>query len=302
MPLPSASEGASGVAAAPHRSPAPSPSVESLPFVEAPVTHVVRGPDKPVVRTAALTGGAPERLAAYTAFDVRIRDLRPVADRFSLDREGFALVRHDTSVRDFRDDDEVRRVYYPEIQALLRDAAGAAEVVVFDHTLRVDDGTGDSGNGLRAPVRLVHNDYTEKSGPQRVRDLLPSDEAERWLAGRFAVINVWRPVRGPVETAPLALADATSMQPGDFVAADLVYPDRVGEIYDVAHDPRHRWYYVPRMERHEALLLKCYDSALDGTARFTAHTAFDDPTTPAGAAPRESIEIRTLVRFPDAVH
>jgi hypothetical protein len=81
------------------------------------------------------------------------------------------------------------------------------------------------------------------------------------------------------------------------VIADLVYPDRVGEIYQFRHRPEHRWYYFPRLAPDEALLIKCYDSATDGPARFTAHAAFDDPTTPAGAPARESIEVRTLVLY-----
>jgi hypothetical protein len=45
----------------------------------------------------------------------------------------------------------------------------------------------------------------------------------------------------------------------------------------------------------EALLLKCFDSRIDGRARFAPHSAFADPTTPPNAPPRESIELRTLV-------
>jgi hypothetical protein len=144
---------------------------------------------------------------------------------------------------------------------------------------------------------MVHNDYTAKSGPQRVRDLFGADDAEALLRKRFAIINVWQPIAGPVETAPLALTDARSIAADDLVPLDLVYPDRTGEIYNVAFGPDHRWYYVPRMERTEALLIKGYDSLADGRARFTPHTAFDDPTTPADAAPRHSIEARTLAFF-----
>ncbi len=114
---------------------------------------------------------------------------------------------------------------------------------------------------------------------------------------RFAVINVWRPIRGPVLTAPLALADAQSVEPRDIVAADLVYPDRTGEIYYAAHNPQHRWVYYPHMERNEALLIKGYVSRTDGRARFALHTAFNDPTTPPNGAPRESIVVRALVFF-----
>ncbi len=144
-------------------------------------------------------------------------------------------------------------------------------------------------------MRRVHNDYTEASAPRRLADLLgPGAEP---TGRRFAVINVWRPIRGPVQTAPLALADAQSVEPRDIVAADLVYPDRTGEIYYATYNPGHRWVYYPRMDRSEAILIKGYDSLDDGSARFALHTAFDDPTTPPNAAPRESIEVRALVFF-----
>ncbi|MBT5413843.1 MAG: methyltransferase, partial [Rhodospirillaceae bacterium] len=147
-------------------------------------------------------------------------------------------------------------------------------------------------------VRQAHNDYTEISGPQRVRDLVDDPaEAERLAEGRFAVINVWRPIRGPLLRAPLAVADARSVAEGDLQAADLVYPDRVGEIYELAYGSQHGWYYVPAMTADEALLIKSYDSARDGRARFTPHSAFDDPTMPEDAPPRESIEVRVLAFF-----
>jgi hypothetical protein len=173
---------------------------------------------------------------------------------------------------------------------------GADRVHIFDNTVRrrVPGAEDRWGGGPRQPVPRVHVDHTVKSGPQRVRDLLP-DEAERLLLGRVQIINLWRPLRGPLLDMPLAVADAQSVRPEQLIASDLVYKDRVGETYSVTYDPRHRWYYVPRMESDEVLLLKCYDSKTDGRARFAPHTAFADPTTPADAPPRESIELRALV-------
>ena len=112
------------------------------------------------------------------------------------------------------------------------------------------------------------------------------------------MINLWRPIRGPLRDAPLAVCDARTVAAGDLVASDLVYRDRVGETYGVTYNPEHRWFYVPDMQPDEALLLKCYDSSIDGRARFAPHTAFDDPTAPADMLPRESIELRTLVFHP----
>lgn len=266
----------------------------ALDYVEAELRHLVPGDEKPAIPIVPQGERQPGLSLEYAKNSARIHNARPLTGQFSLDKEGLALVNHKTAVKDFFDEDEVANVYYPEVENLIKDMTGASKVVVFDHTRRVE---GDSG-GDREPVHLVHNDYTPLSGPQRVRDLLEKEEAEALLQGRFAVINVWRSIAGTIESQPLAVADAQSMEPEDFIATDLVYPDRIGEIYNVAFNPNHRWYYFSKMKRDEVMLLKCYDSAVDGTARFTAHSAFHDPTTPEDHAPRESMEIRTLVFFP----
>jgi hypothetical protein len=218
------------------------------------------------------------------------------AKDFVLDRDGFRFVRHDTRINDFFDEAEIRRVYYPEMEALIKAESGAKRVVVFDHTLRTANDDERAARKIREVVPRVHNDYTEWSGPQRVRDILP-DEADELLKKRFAIIQVWRPIRHPVETFPLAIADARTISFDDFVISERRYPNRVGQTYAVAYKPRHHWYWFPRMQRDEALVFKVYDSETDGRARWTAHTAFNDETAPANARPRESIEIRTLAFF-----
>ncbi len=252
---------------------------------EQPFTYT-GGPGSTEIRT----GGTPDPRV------VTIRNGRPVADRFALEHNGFRFLPHDTAMRDFFDEDEVRRIYYAEMEALVKAETGASRVVVFDHTLRTADDELREARKIREVVRRVHNDYTEWSGPQRVRDLLP-DEAEALLQRRFAIVQVWRPIRHPVESFPLALCDARSMSPKDFVISERRYPNRVGQTYAVTYNPEHRWYWFPRMRREEALIFKVFDSLKDGRARWTAHTAFDDPTTPPNARPRESIEIRTLAFF-----
>ena len=227
---------------------------------------------------------------------MKIRDGRPMKDEFDLEVTGFEFVDHETRVRDFFDPEELKRVYYPEVEELIKKVAGASRVVVFDHTLRSGDEAEREARLVREPVLNVHNDYTEWSGPQRVRDVLP-DEAEELLKRRFAIIQVWRAINQPIESNPLAIADARSLAAGDLIRAERRYPNRVGETYRVGYNPEHRWYYFPRMRRDEALVFKVFDSATDGRARFTAHSSFVDPTTPAGARPRQSIEARTLAFF-----
>jgi hypothetical protein len=233
----------------------------------------------------------------YEACQVTIRNGR-LSDRvFSLDREGFELVRHETKMKDFYNDAELRAVYYPEIEALVKRMTGADRVLVFDHTLRAENDAVREEKFASRPVRSVHNDYTEWSGPQRVRDLLPQEEAEALLKHRFEVIQVWRPVRNPVASAPLAIADSQSIAARDLVGTERRYPDRVGEIYHLKYNPDHRWFYFPNMQTDEAIAFKCYDSMKDGRSRWSAHAAFDDPNSPPQAPARESIEMRTLAFF-----
>lgn len=269
-----------------------------LPAVEAALTYLGKMAEKPFNYTYDPPPGQPRTNALHEEHVMPIHDARPVAAELSLDREGFALVRRPSAVRDFYDPEELRRVYYPETERIVAEATGAGRVVIFDHTIRrrlpqVEDRT---AGVPRQPVARVHNDYTVQSGPQRVRDLMGS-EAEALLRRRFAFINLWRPIRGPLLDAPLAMCDARSLDFSDLVPSDLIYPDRKGETYAVSFNPAHRWFYVPAMTSEEALLLKCYDIDAPGIARFSPHTAFEDPTTPADAPPRESIEVRTIAFF-----
>jgi len=266
--------------------------------VQAFMNYIADSDEKPVYYAYEPPPGT-RQTGQFLPHSVAIRNGRGFLDELSLDKQGFSLVNDDTSARDFYDREEVQRVYYPEVEHLLKNRTGASKVVIFDHQVRCLPMAQRGERGAREYAKVVHNDYTAKSGPRRVRDHLPAGEAEAALKHRFAEINVWRPIRGPVESSPLALCDGRSIAPGDLMASDLIYPDKIGETYRFKHNPNHRWFYFPRMERHEAILLKCYDCKEDGRARFTAHTAFEDPATPPDAAPRESIEVRALIFWPE---
>jgi hypothetical protein len=250
------------------------------------VFTIVAGPGG----TDTRSGGKPDPRR------VTIHNGRLQATDFVLERNGFRFVRHDTKMKEFFDEDEIRRVYYPEMEALIKAESGARRVVVFDHTLRTADDESRESKKIREVVRRVHNDYTEWSAPQRVRDILP-DEAEQLLQRRFAIIQVWRPIRYPVETYPLAMADAQTLSAADMIVSERRAPTRVGQTYAIKYNPAHKWYWFPHMRREEAYVFKVFDSMKDGRARWTAHTAFEDPTTPPHARPRESIEIRTMAFF-----
>ncbi len=272
---------------------------DTLPYVEAELNYLAPMAERPRYYAYEVEPGEHRSNMTHEPHTVRIRDLRPIASEAALDRQGFALVEHKTAVRDFWDNDEVRRVYYPEAERFIADVTGASRVFIFDHLQRrrVPGLTDRMPDGPRQPATRVHVDHTARSGPQRVRDLLP-DDAEELLKGRVQVINMWRPIRGPLRDAPLAVCDARTVDPVDLVPSDLVYRERVGETYSVKWNPAHEWYYVPEMRRDDALLLKIADTKTDGRARFMPHTSFTDPTTPPDAFPRESIELRTLVFHP----
>lgn len=230
--------------------------------------------------------------------EVEIHDGWPEVDRLSADREGFEL--HDFVGRfdQFDDDASVQRELYSQVIDFVKRHSGAKRVVVFDHTIRkrLPADLKVQTTVQRPAVLLVHSDYTVKSGPQRVRDILPH-EADELLARRVAFYNVWKPLYRRVEELPLAMCDATTHDPGDMLLMDLKYRERTGEIYVMRWSPKHRWVYFPQMEASQALLLKTYDSETDGRARFMGHTAFEDPTTPPDAPRRESIEVRTMAFF-----
>jgi hypothetical protein len=235
--------------------------------------------------------------------EVAIHDVRNVARELSVDRQGLVLVDHpDGAMHDFRDEQALRSAYYPSVERLVREVTGAARVLTFDHTHRSSAVARRIADGTDIAVEEAHNDYTERSGPRRIRELLPGlapgEDLDALMRGRHAIFNVWRPTNGPVEQWPLAVCDMQTMKLADFVDAELKWSHRTGYICAVRHNPAHRWLYVPNVDVDEALVFKCYDSADHGAGvRFGAHTAFVDPTSRNDARPRESIEVRTIALF-----
>jgi hypothetical protein len=271
------------------------PSVTAKEIV-APIPYTVDTGEKLVNETFGPGNIHLRKAGTHELRQMTVRNGRPVANSLSLDTHGFVFVEHKTKVSDFLDEAQLKGIYYKEVEQLIKNAAGASRVMVFDHTLRSGDATSRETKLLREPVLSAHNDYTEWSGPNRLREFLP-DEADRLLARRFAIIQVWRAINQPIRSAPLAIADARSIDPQDLLTAERRYPHRVGQTYHLKHNPNHRWFYFPEMRRDEALVFKVYESEKEGRARFVPHTAFDDPGSPSGAPPRESIEVRAFAFF-----
>jgi hypothetical protein len=272
-------------------------AVADVKTVVAPLNFLAPMAEKPVAYNYEPPPGIPVRTGQRIAHHVRIRDARPMIGELSLDKQGFVLLQHRTAVTNFYDEEQIKAVYYPECERVMQEATRAVRVVAFDHIVRNAALAAIKGSGIKMPAKGVHNDYTAWSSPKRVRDLM-GDEAEALLKNRFAIINLWRPIRGPLLESPLALCDAQSLEEENLIASDLKYPDRIGETYSITYNPNQRYYYFPKMQADEAVLIRCFDSALGGPRRFSAHTGFDDPETPADAPPRESIEVRTVVFFP----
>jgi hypothetical protein len=272
-------------------------AVADLKSVVAPLNFLAPMAEKPVAYNYEPPPGVPVRTTKSEEHRVMIRDARPLTNQLSLDKEGFVLLHHQSAVKNFYDEDEIKSVYYPECERVMKEATGAARVVAFDHIVRNAAMAALEGSCIKIPAKRVHNDYTAWSSPKRVRDLM-GEEAEELLKHRFAIINLWRPIRGPVLESPLTLCDAQSLAEEDLVASDLRYPDRTGETYAITYNPNQRYYYFPKMQPDEPVLIRCFDSAPAGAARFSAHTGFDDPTSPPDAPPRESLEVRMLVFYP----
>ena len=263
--------------------------------ITAPINYAVITGEKLVNETFGPDSIRRRTTGSYEQQQMQVRNGRTVKD-LSLDRNGFVLVDHPTAMKDFFDPEELERVYYAEAIALVKRVSGASRVVLFDHTLRSGDQNEREARLIREPVLSAHNDYTEWSGPQRVRDLM-GEEAETLLKRRFAIIQAWRSIAHPIVRNPLAIADARSLAPDDLHISERRYPDRVGQTYRLTYNPAHQWYYFPAMRRDEALVFKVFDSKQDGRARFVPHTSFENPLAPADALPRKSIEIRTLAFF-----
>jgi hypothetical protein len=251
---------------------------------------------RPVNYTFDPPAGVSRNSGEVDVQTVTIRNARNFRG-LTLDVSGFETIWHRSTLNDwtsFQNSERVRAIDYPEVEAALKSHTGADKVVIFDHTLR-DSTIELGGAALREPVRRVHDDQTFASAPRRVARHLAPDEAAWRLERRFAIVNFWRPIGGPVLSAPLAMCDARSIELPDLIPSDLVYPDWVGETYAIAFNPRHRWYWYPQQTPTEATLLKVYDSAQDGRARMSAHSAFNDPTSAPDAPSRRSIEIRSIL-------
>jgi hypothetical protein len=275
----------------------------AAPSVAAELGYLKPIGERPYHYTYEPPNGEPWENCGYDVRPVRIADARGLVSRPSVNVEGFELRDVPTAVSDFLDEEEITRVYYGEAAEIARAATGAKHAHVFDHLVRKRESGrpaltfGRSGNdGKPAANGRIHNDYTEESGKRRL-ELVLKDPGAAAAVERYGIVNVWRSIKGPVLDTPLAVCDARAVSAADLVVSEVRHPKRAGEIYLLRYSRRHRWFYFPAMDRHEALVFKQYDSQVSGVARYTPHAAFDHPDTPREAPLRESIEVRCLVVY-----
>ncbi len=264
-----------------------------LPNVTAAINYIDKAVDKPEFYLFDPESGSRPPPPKVDKRQMSIYDLRRCMSLVSLDDNGFSFTLQHLAELNYHDQTMVRNEYYPMCAKLVQSATGCREVYAFDHNVRE---TNERTEGVFPPVRNAHNDYTDESAPIRVRELM-NERADALLSKRYAFINVWRPLRGPVDTRPLAICDAKSIHTTDFISADLRFPDRNGKIFSVRHNENHRWYYLGAMQNDEIMLIKCFDSVGGEIAKYTAHTSFHEPCDQQVAKGRKSIEVRTIAFF-----
>lgn len=271
-------------------------------MIQARVEYLAERVERPVYyassagRDAAHDINEPMRFVTVDVDDARARTDADEVDEFGLHASGFDLLEFPTRVDNFLDDEQIRSIYEPEIEAFLKSVTGCSRVAIFDHTVRASDPAVREVKQIREPAYLVHNDYTENSGFVCLRENL-GDEAEMLAERRFQIVNIWRPLVDPVEDYPLALCDARSLNIEDLITTERRAPNHVGEIQLAVHDPRHRWFYYPEMRPPEVLLFKTFDSIDGGVTPCSIHSAIRLPDAPASARPRESVESRVFLFY-----
>lgn len=220
---------------------------------------------------------------------VNVTDVREHPNTVNFNNDGITFETFESKVKSFAHNKGWTESYNREIVALLNDSIGASEVLVFDHTVRIDD-----LDATRKPARDVHNDYSSQSANQRLVDLVGPQKAAEYQQGSFAFVNVWRPIENIIKTSPLGFIRPSSMQRNDWLNIELIYPNRQGQILGVLANPKHDWFYRSNMTPNEVIIFNIYDNK--GRPHL-AHSALDIVKQESPDRPRKSIETRTLVRY-----
>ena len=239
-------------------------------------------------------GSRESRRTATSFQDVKIHDARPclVAGTVDLDKSGFTLTQNNTSVGNFRNDDEVTTTYHPEMIDLIRRVTDAKHAFVLNHLVRTETPT-SFNDGY---ARFVHCDYNIKRIYQMSEDLLKKNNVIPQKNWSYVWYNTWQPFDYIVENNPLAFIDWESLPLDDVI--DYYYTGYGDDNLVAApvYNPGHKLCYFPSMLINEVIIIKQLDSR-PGCSVYCPHTSFDDHTAPDGSFPRRSIETRLLAVF-----
>ncbi|KAI0455778.1 S-adenosyl-L-methionine-dependent methyltransferase [Xylaria acuta] len=244
----------------------------------------------------------------WRSYPVTLTDARPMKETFALDIHGFAYF-EDVISQDIidalrrSDSESEKNMYCKHVEQFVREMTGAPRVIVFDHTLRKrrpELGQTQNTDGKEQPATMVHCDQSEKGALRRLKMNIGDDESvEDLLKGRAQMINVWRPLNGPVRDWPLGTMDYQTAEASDMYPCDLLrneYEER-GQTATFIYRDEHEWFYLDQQLNSEVTVIKIWDSEADGVSKFCAHAAFNHPDVPPGTEPRESIEVRCIVIY-----
>lgn len=187
----------------------------------------------------------------------------------------------------------------PCTNSIVKSLTGASRVIVFHHLIRgrPADEALLANKSNRIPAYRAHVDQSAASAHVRLARHSPADVDKKTP---FQVINLWRPLVGPVQDAPLAMVDYTTVNPSDLFPAQLSWPDPE-ETLLARYNPAAEWVFLEEQTSDEVVLIKCFDSRAenegkDGIAPYGVHGAFVHPDW-KGPVHRQSVEIRALALF-----
>ncbi|KAL7422167.1 hypothetical protein Q5752_002812 [Cryptotrichosporon argae] len=258
-----------------------------------------------------------DRSRPTEAVVVPVADLRPDLDdagpvKAQLDVRGFAVARHTSAHVDRIGTKEGIAAYLDETAALLREAIGCSRVIAWNSVVRQNsaDVTTKTVERQKAPedgfvpasrkqpvAAVAHVDQDETWGLDLAGRAMGGDAATAAGARRCQIVNMWRPLHGPVTNAPLAMCDYRSLAPPDVSKHASMF----GIGMDIHHAPAQKWGYVRHQTPGEVVWLKCFDSAqgADGSAKYCGHVAVqvdgdEDGVPEELRRPRESVEVRCV--------
>ncbi|KAK3328635.1 hypothetical protein B0T19DRAFT_196139 [Cercophora scortea] len=276
--------------------------------IESSMWYLERAPlydtEKPYSMRYEPGDGIPQTNFVKIKQPITVKSMRqPGAGPFHLNECGFQLIELASSLPydGFWDNDKVQQVYIPEVKEALKRSLGAKYVVVLDYAVRKREASFPLPTGEEyeydQPTALAHIDFTVEEG-ERIIKVMFSDRAREVLQGRWQAINIWKPIKGPLNDWPLGLCDARSMDfERDVVPSDVIFDNFVTENLQIFPSPSFEWYYLPDHQTWEALIFKSADSEPSG-AVGCAHSGFYNPKADKNEL-RESLDCRCFVFFAD---